>query len=95
MDGNLDRIPNPQRGMPKSRKWNMTNLNVDYLPGGGEANLYPSISPVNSFRVIFNTDFGGQLPLLTDKACNFSPSGPFGWTIQVDPDPQCTALLKP
>lgn len=43
-------------------------LNSYYLPHGGEKKLYPSITPVNSFRVIFNHYFGTQLPLLKDKA---------------------------
>ncbi len=41
-------------------------LNAFYLPGGpGE--LYATISPVNSFRVIFNSYFGTNLPLLPDE----------------------------
>ncbi|HLO30299.1 MAG TPA: hypothetical protein VK249_14240, partial [Anaerolineales bacterium] len=42
-------------------------LNAYYLPKGSEA-LYPSISPVNSFRVVFNAYFGAGLPLLEDKS---------------------------
>ncbi len=41
-------------------------LNAYYLPGDGEQNLYPSISPVNSFRVIFDTYFGTDYGLLPD-----------------------------
>jgi hypothetical protein len=41
------------------------NLNAYYLPKGSEQ-LYPTISPVNSFRIVFNTYFGTQLPLLED-----------------------------
>jgi hypothetical protein len=41
-------------------------LNAYYLPDGGEDALYPSISPVNSFRVIFDKYFGADLPLLDD-----------------------------
>jgi len=43
-------------------------LNIYYLPDGGEENLYPSITPVNSFRVIFDTYFGADYPLLPDLA---------------------------
>ena len=43
-------------------------LNIYYLPDGGDANLYPNITPVNSFRVIFNTYFGTDYPLLEDFA---------------------------
>ena len=47
---------------PQSR---MKNLSVYYLPGV-DAKLYPTITPVNSFRVIFNAYFGQNLPLLDD-----------------------------
>ncbi|MFZ2095274.1 MAG: hypothetical protein WAV05_01425 [Anaerolineales bacterium] len=42
------------------------NLNAYFLPDNGEQALYPSISPVNSFRVIFNTYFGTHFNLLPD-----------------------------
>ena len=42
-------------------------LNAYYLPGADTRVLYPSISPVNSFRVVFNTYFGANLPLLPDR----------------------------
>ncbi len=48
-------------------------LNGYYFPDADTTSLYPSISPINSFRVIFNTYFGGNLPLLEDKS--FSPTG--------------------
>jgi hypothetical protein len=40
-----------------SRQARMTILNAYYLPGGRK-NTYPSITPVNSFRVIFDHYFG-------------------------------------
>ena len=43
-------------------------LNAYLLPGGGEKRLYDSISPVNSFRVVFNHYFGTTYPLLDDKS---------------------------
>ncbi len=43
------------------------NLNAYYLPGHADA-LYPSISPVNSFRVVFNNYFGTDYPLLKDES---------------------------
>ena len=39
-------------------------LNAYYLPGADPRVFYPTISPVNSFRVVFNTYFGASLPLL-------------------------------
>ncbi len=42
-------------------------LNAYYLPDGGEAALYPSITPVNSFRIVLNQLFNAGLELLPDK----------------------------
>jgi hypothetical protein len=45
----------------------MPILNAYYLPGvDTDKVLYPSISPVNTFRVILNSYFGQDLPLLED-----------------------------
>ena len=41
-------------------------LNAYYLPGDGYDFLYPTISPVNTFRLIFDTYFGTSLGLLPD-----------------------------
>ena len=41
-------------------------LNAYYLPGGDYSVLYQSITPVNSFRVIFNLYFDTELELLPD-----------------------------
>jgi len=46
-------------------------LNVYNLPDGGDKLLYENISPVNSFRVIFNYYFGTHYPLLKDVAYYF------------------------
>ena len=44
-------------------------LNAYFLPGiRMDKVLYPSISPVNSFRVILNAYFGQNLPLLEDQS---------------------------
>jgi hypothetical protein len=42
------------------------NLNVYYLPGEGSQKVYPTITPVNTFRLIFDTYFGGSYGLLPD-----------------------------
>jgi hypothetical protein len=44
-----------------------TNLEAYYLPDG-YAHLYPSITPVNSFRMIFDDYFGAKYPLLPDTS---------------------------
>lgn len=52
----------------KSCLWERTSIfNAYYLPEGGAKNLYPSISPVNSFRIILNTYFGTHLDLLPSE----------------------------
>lgn len=45
----------------------MAILNAYYLPLGGDALLYDSITPVNTFRLIFNFYFGTNLELLPDE----------------------------
>lgn len=42
-------------------------LNAYYFPNGNYTRLYPTITPVNSFRVLFNTYFHTELPLLPDQ----------------------------
>ena len=42
-------------------------LNAYHLPGDGKELLYDSISPVNSFRLIFNHYFDADYPLLEDN----------------------------
>lgn len=42
-------------------------LNAYYLPGHQDM-LYPTISPVNSFRIVFNEYFGAEYPLLEDRS---------------------------
>jgi len=43
-------------------------LNAYLLPEGADSLLHPSISPVNSFRVLLNSCFGADLELLPDSA---------------------------
>lgn len=48
--------------------WERTSiLNAYFLPGDAGKQLYPTISPVNSFRVILNAYFGADLKLLPDQ----------------------------
>jgi hypothetical protein len=46
-------------------------LNAYYLPENSDQ-LYPTISPVNTFRLIFNSYFGGKYDML-DDVTYFSP----------------------
>jgi hypothetical protein len=45
----------------------MKNLNVYYFPDNIEG-LYPTVTPVNTFRLILNKYFGQNYPMLEDKA---------------------------
>jgi len=67
----------------------MDILNVYYLPNGVDQQLYPSISPVNSFRVIFNRYFGGRFELLEDKAYYSKSEAPFYFELRPETSPAC------
>jgi hypothetical protein len=43
-------------------------LNAFYLPDGGAAKHYNGMTPVNTFRMIFNTYFGQNYPMLPDQS---------------------------
>ncbi len=55
----------------------MSILNAYYLPGRGSEHLYQSISPVNSFRVVFNNYFGAKLEMLPDRSYYSTWGDPF------------------
>lgn len=50
-------------------------LSAYYLPDIPKSDLYPSITPVNSFRMIFNKYFNTHLPILTDQNYIFPDTG--------------------
>ncbi|HLF73978.1 MAG TPA: hypothetical protein VI524_06515 [Anaerolineales bacterium] len=65
-------------------------LNAYYFPEGKYELLYPSVSPVNSFRIVFNTFFGASYPLLPDKSYFIPHARPFDFidvTERVQTDP--------
>jgi Sulfatase len=49
-------------------------LNAYYLPGDPTTGPSPSITPVNTFRMMLNGYFGGSLPLLPDRTYIFADS---------------------
>ena len=51
----------------RSRRATFAILSAMYLPNGGETAVYEGMSPVNTFRAIFNHYFGTQHPLLEDR----------------------------
>ena len=52
-------------------------LSAYYLPGRDTAALYPSMSPVNTFRVIFNEYLGASYDLLPDRSYFSTWSRPY------------------
>lgn len=52
-------------------------LNAYFFPNASNAMLYQTITPINSFRVLFNTYFGTNYPLLEDKNYIFQDENNF------------------
>jgi len=68
----------PEEGSSQDR---MQILNAVYLAGHGPDGFYPTITSVNTFRVIFNTLFEAGLPLLPDASYFSTYEDPFDYTI--------------
>lgn len=64
-------------------------LNAYYLPGEGSEGLYPEISPVNTFRLIFDTYFSGSFGLLENASYSSSHELPYDLTPIPDKRPGC------
>jgi hypothetical protein len=62
---------------PRAR---MSNLNAYYLPGA-DTSVYPTITPVNTFRIIFNSYFGQNLELLDDVSLYSVYTDPFNFKV--------------
>jgi hypothetical protein len=58
----------------------VSNLNTYYLPGH-EDSLYPSITPVNTFRVVLDSYFGQDLPPLTDISRYSTYQAPYEYDV--------------
>lgn len=67
--GSIEGLPWSE-ATPEELRQKFGILNAYRLPGVDpeEAGLYPSISPVNTFRVVFNAYFGTDLELLPDRS---------------------------
>ncbi|HSL31269.1 MAG TPA: hypothetical protein VK900_18855 [Anaerolineales bacterium] len=63
-----------------SARSRMSILNAYFLPGV-DASIYPAITPVNTFRVIFNTYFGQDLELLEDVSLHSDYTDPFNFRV--------------
>ena len=62
-------IPFRTTNQPKAEqlKKSFSILNAYHFPEGGDKNLYNTITPVNSFRLLFNHYFGTKMELLEDE----------------------------
>jgi hypothetical protein len=59
-------------------------LNAYYLPDGGAQKLTPQTSPVNTFRLVFNTYFQGSYPYLPNVSHYLDDTTPIGDNIIPD-----------
>jgi len=61
-------------GIPKleTPEWRMSILNAYYVNDQARKDLYETITPVNSFRVVLNNYFGTDYPLLEDLSYHSS-----------------------
>ena len=61
-------------GIPEieTPQWRMSILNAYYVNDQAKKDLYATITPVNTFRVVFNNYFGTTYPLLEDKSYHTS-----------------------
>lgn len=75
--------PGTQEGFDR-----MKILNAYYLPEGEEL-LYPSISPVNSFRLVFDTYLGTDYRLIEDLSYYSTSENFFDTTLVTDDRPIC------
>jgi hypothetical protein len=64
-------------------------LNAYYLPDGGGEDLYPTISPVNTFRVVLNHYFGQDYPLLDDRSFYSPDKSRYDFELIEDPYDRC------
>jgi hypothetical protein len=76
--------------LPPQNRMNI--LNAYYLPENGNTDLYNQISPVNTFRVIFNRYFNGQYEILDDVSLFSVYKTPFEYTLISDNRPSCKEI---
>jgi len=93
----IDRSANPpiiilqsdHGGVDTDAENRMRILNAYYLPGDGVRILYPTITPVNSFRLIFNHYFGANNRLQDDRSYFSVYQHPFDFTLFPNTAPGC------
>ena len=62
------------QGAPKVK-----NFQAYYFPDNGKAMVYPSMTSVNAFRIVFDAYFGEHLPLLPDQSRLLDAKYPGGY----------------
>lgn len=71
---------------------NLKVLNLIYLPGGKDQ-LYPTMTPVNTFRIVLNTLFDAKVPILEDHSYFSSKTAPFDF-VEVKDSGDCLRDAK-
>jgi hypothetical protein len=69
-------------------------LNAYYFPDQNYDALYPTVTPVNSFRIILNQYFGTDLPLLEDRNYFSKSNTPFIYQDVTDQVGSCSVTPK-
>lgn len=64
MQGGIQSAADLDAGFLRER---LRNFTAAYLPGAEKNTLPPDLTPVNLFRIIFNSRFGARYPFLSDK----------------------------
>jgi hypothetical protein len=72
-----------------SHSGRMKIFNAYHLPGGGDQQLYETITPVNTFRVIFNYYFAGDFDLLEDASYFSTYDDPYNFTFIANDSSGC------
>jgi hypothetical protein len=72
----------------------MEILNAYLVPDVVRAQLYQGISPVNSFRLLFDAYFGAKYVLLPDKSFYSNYATPYEYEEVQDSNPDCLAPGK-
>jgi hypothetical protein len=90
-DHGSDLLGMPERPTHQQLRERMAIFSAYRLPPEGARRLYDSITPVNSFRVIFSSLFGDRLALLEDRSYYSPYDAPFGF-VEYVPDARVDRL---
>jgi hypothetical protein len=72
----------------------MKILNAYFLPGINTDGFPPDISPVNTFRIIFNAYYGTEFPLLENISYFSHTQTPYDFAVILDNRPDCPAYTN-